>query len=56
LQVALQAYFFMAFGYDIIKPTNTVVLKELKKPLQVFKAIFFTSVVVPTAVVSRLCF
>jgi hypothetical protein len=45
----------MAFVYDIIKPNNSVLLKELKKALQVFKAIFFTSVVVPTAVVSILC-
>lgn len=42
----------MAFGYDVIEPSNDVVTKLLKKALRVFKAVFFTSVVVPTAVVS----
>jgi hypothetical protein len=56
-QVAQQAYFFVAFGYDVISPTNNVLMNQLKKALQGFKAVFFTSVVVPTAVVStRLCF
>jgi hypothetical protein len=42
----------VAFGYDVIEPSNDVVTKLLKKALRVFKAVFFTSVVVPTAVVS----
>jgi hypothetical protein len=43
----------VAFGYDVIEPSNNVFAKRLKKVLRIFKAVFFTSVVVPTAVVSR---
>jgi uncharacterized membrane protein len=53
LQVAQQAYFFVAFGYDVIAPSNNTLMNHLKKALRVFKAVFFTSVVVPTAVVSN---
>ncbi|XP_023714275.1 androgen-dependent TFPI-regulating protein-like isoform X2 [Cryptotermes secundus] len=49
-QVAQQGYFFVAFAYDVIEPSNNVFTKRLKKLLRIFKAVFFTSVVVPTAV------
>jgi hypothetical protein len=52
-QIAQQAYFFVAFGYDVIEPTNSLMMKQVKKSLRVFKNVFFTAVVVPTAVVSN---
>jgi hypothetical protein len=53
-QIAQQIYFFVAFGYDVIEPHSSIVTSEVKRALRVFKAVFFTSVVVPTAVVSPL--
>jgi hypothetical protein len=53
-QIAQQIYFFVAFGYDVIEPRSNIVTRQVRKALRVFKAVFFTSVVVPTAVVSLL--
>ncbi|XP_069692278.1 androgen-induced gene 1 protein-like isoform X2 [Periplaneta americana] len=50
LKVALQVYFFLAFGYDVIEPVDYVFVKQLKRVLRVFKAVFFSSVVIPTSI------
>ncbi|KDR12963.1 Androgen-induced protein 1 [Zootermopsis nevadensis] len=50
-QIAQQSYFFLALGYDVIEPRNDAIIKHLKKYLRILKAVCFTSVVVPTAVV-----
>ena len=53
VQVALQAYFFLAFGCDFFEPNNGVLVKRLKKALRFFKAVVYSSDVLPTTVVSR---
>jgi hypothetical protein len=51
-QVALQSYFFVALGYDVIEARSVVFTKQLQKAVRFLKAALFTSVLVPTAVVS----